>query len=114
MPSHLKLSSKRYTPPRFLPRSEQQLTSHTSLRAAVRRYFEEVRLADSKKDSRLSEARDVQYIVVDNEKEAVALENNLIKQWKPRVNIVLRDDKTYPYIKRTGEKYPRVYVTRRL
>jgi excinuclease ABC subunit C len=56
----------------------------------------------------------VDYILVDNEKEALALENNLIKQWKPRFNILLRDDKTYPYIKLTSEKYPRVYVTRRL
>src|SRR3981081_1945924 len=85
-----------------------------SLRARVRSYFAEDRLADSKTDSLLSEARDVDYILVDNEKEALALENNLIKQWKPRFNILLRDDKTYPYIKRTGEKFPRVFVTRRL
>ena len=62
----------------------------------------------------MAEARDIEYILVDNNKEALALENNLIKQWKPRFNILLRDDKTYPYIKLTNEKYPRVYVTRRL
>jgi excinuclease ABC subunit C len=85
-----------------------------SLRARVRSYFSEERLADVKTDTLIAEARDVDYILVDNEKEALALENNLIKQWKPRFNILLRDDKTYPYIKLTSEKYPRVYVTRRL
>src|SRR5204862_1652757 len=85
-----------------------------SLRSRVRSYFSEDRLADAKTDTLLSEARDVYYILVDNEKEPLALENNLIKQWKPRFNILLRDDKTYPYIKLTSEKYPRVYVTRRL
>src|SRR5260221_2432955 len=84
------------------------------LRSRVRSYFSDERLADVKTDTLISEARDVDYILVDNEKEALALENNLIKQWKPRFNILLRDDKTYPYIKLTSEKYPRVYVTRRL
>jgi excinuclease ABC subunit C len=85
-----------------------------SLRARVRSYLSDDKLADRKTGTLVSEAADVEYVVVDNNKEALALENNLIKQWKPRFNILLRDDKTYPYIKLTGEKYPRVYVTRRL
>ena len=85
-----------------------------SLRLRVRSYFSDDRLADTKTGTLISEAVDVDYILVDNNKEALALENNLIKQWKPRFNILLRDDKTYPYIKLTAEKYPRVYVTRRL
>jgi excinuclease ABC subunit C len=84
------------------------------LRNRVRSYFLDDKLADVKTGTLISEARDVDYILVDNEKEALALENNLIKQYKPRFNILLRDDKTYPYIKLTHEKYPRVYVTRRL
>ena len=84
------------------------------LRHRVRSYFSEDKLADVKTGTLISEARDIHYILVDNEKEALALENNLIKQYKPRFNILLRDDKTYPYIKLTNEKSPRVYVTRRL
>ena len=85
-----------------------------SLRLRVRSYFSDDRLADSKTGTLIADARDIDYILVDNNKEALALENNLIKQWKPRFNVLLRDDKTYPYIKLTAEKYPRVYVTRRL
>src|SRR6202034_1032712 len=85
-----------------------------NLRARVRSYFNVDRLADIKTGTLIGEARQIDFIQVDNEKEALALENNLIKQYKPRYNILLRDDKTYPYIKLTGEKYPRVYVTRRL
>ncbi len=85
-----------------------------NLRARVRSYFSDDRLAERKTGTLISDARDIEYILVDNNKEALALENNLIKQWKPRFNILLRDDKTFPYIKLTSEKYPRVYVTRRL
>jgi len=86
-----------------------------SLRARVRSYFSEGKWVDAKTGSLLREAVDVETIVVDNEPEALALENNLIKKHQPRFNVLLRDDKTYPYIKFTaGEKYPRVYVTRRL
>ena len=86
-----------------------------NLRSRVRSYFLEGKLADAKTGSLLREAVDIDYVVVDNEKEALALENNLIKQKKPRYNILLRDDKTYPYIKLTvSERYPRVFPTRRL
>ncbi|MGZ4827249.1 MAG: excinuclease ABC subunit UvrC [Terriglobales bacterium] len=85
------------------------------LRNRVRSYFVEGRAEDAKTGSLLREAVDVDYIVVDNEHEALALENNLIKQKKPRFNILLRDDKSYPYVKLTlGERFPRVFVTRRL
>jgi excinuclease ABC subunit C len=86
-----------------------------NLRARVRSYFVEGIAENAKTGTLLREAVDLDYIVLDNEREALALENNLIKQKKPRYNILLRDDKTYPYIKLTmGERYPRVYVTRRL
>jgi excinuclease ABC subunit C len=86
-----------------------------SLKHRVRSYFQESRPADEKRDLMLAAARDLETILVANEKEAMALENNLIKQFKPRYNVLLRDDKTYPYIKLTlAERFPRVYVTRRL
>src|SRR6476469_5885082 len=86
-----------------------------NLRNRVSSYFHEGRATDAKTGTLVREAVDVDYIVVANNKEALALENNLIKQKKPRYNILLRDDKTYPYVKLTlDERYPRVYVTRRL
>jgi len=86
-----------------------------NLRSRVASYFHEGRWEDAKTGTLVREAVDVDYIVVANNKEALALENNLIKQRKPRFNILLRDDKTYPYVKLTlSEKWPRVYVTRRL
>src|SRR6202023_3805240 len=86
-----------------------------SLRIRVRSYFLESSWQDAKTGSLVREIADLDYIVVDNVKEALALENNLIKQHKPKFNVLLRDDKTYPYIQYTAyEKYPRVYVTRRL
>ena len=86
-----------------------------NLRSRVASYFHEGRWTDAKTGTLIREAVDVDYIVVANNKEALALENNLIKQRKPRFNILLRDDKTYPYVKLTlGEHWPRVFVTRRL
>jgi len=86
-----------------------------SLRSRVRSYFSQGRWVDAKTGSLVREIADVETILVDTNREALALENNLIKQWKPRFNVLLRDDKTYPYIKYTAhEATPRVYVTRRL
>src|SRR5216117_3174042 len=86
-----------------------------NLRSRVATYFHEGRIADAKTGTLVREAVDVDYIVVANNKEALALENHLIKQKQSRFNILLRDDKTYPYVKLTlGERFPRVYVTRRL
>jgi excinuclease ABC subunit C len=86
-----------------------------SLRHRVKSYFLALRQADAKTGSLVREIADAEYIVVDNEREALALENNLIKQNKPKFNILLRDDKTYPYICFTAsEDFPHVFVTRRL
>ncbi len=87
-----------------------------NLRSRVRSYFLEANQINNRKTgSLMREAVDLDYIVVANEREALALENNLIKQRKPRFNILLRDDKTYPYIKLTmNDRHPKVFVTRRL
>ena len=86
-----------------------------SLRSRVRSYFLESRWVDAKTGSLAREIADLDTVVVDNEREALALEHSFIKQYKPKFNVILRDDKTYPYIKFTAsEKYPRVYFTRRV
>ncbi len=86
-----------------------------NLRSRVRSYFLESRWIDAKTGSLAREIADLETIVLGNDREALALEHNLIKQYRPKFNVVLRDDKTYPYIKFTAaEKYPRVYFTRRI
>ena len=86
-----------------------------SLRSRVRSYFLESSWVNAKTGSLAREIADLETIVVANEREALALEHNLIKRYKPKFNVLLRDDKTYPYIKLTmGEKYPRVYFTRKV
>src|SRR5689334_11849807 len=86
-----------------------------NLRSRVRSYFTESRWIDAKTGSLAREIADLETIVVGNEREALALEHNLIKKYRPKFNVLLRDDKTYPYIKFTSaEKYPRVYFTRRI
>ncbi|MGH9484113.1 MAG: excinuclease ABC subunit UvrC [Terriglobales bacterium] len=84
------------------------------LRARVRTYFLAGSAENAKTGSLLREAADFETIVVDTEAEALALENTLIKQHQPRFNVLLRDDKTYPYIRLSREDYARVYVTRRV
>jgi excinuclease ABC subunit C len=86
-----------------------------NLRSRVRSYFLESRWIDAKTGSLAREIADLETIVVGNEREALALENNLIKKYQPKFNVLLRDDKTYPYIRLTAaEKYPRVYFTRKI
>ena len=86
-----------------------------SLRNRVRSYFQESRSLDERKDQMMAAIADVEFIVTDTEGEALALENNLIKQNKPKYNVLLRDDKTYPYIKLTvNEPYPKALITRRV
>jgi len=85
-----------------------------SLRSRVRNYFGTDH-DDPKTRHLVSKIADIETIVVPSEAHALILEANLIKEYKPRFNISLRDDKSYPYIKVTvQEAFPRVYVTRRL
>jgi len=87
----------------------------SSLRGRVRSYFLESSWVNAKTGSLAREIADLETIIVGNPREALALEHNLIKKYKPKFNVVLRDDKTYPYIKLTiTDKYPRVYFTRRV
>src|SRR6202166_1984907 len=84
-----------------------------SLRSRVRSYFLESSWVNAKTGSLAREIADLETILVANAREALALEHNLIKQYRPKFNVLLRDDKTYPYIRFTAsEKFPRVYFTR--
>ena len=86
-----------------------------SLRNRVRTYFQDSRDLDPRLSQMLASVHDVEFVVTDTEGEALALENNLIKRHKPRYNVLLRDDKTYPYIRLTiNEPYPRAMITRRV
>jgi len=85
-----------------------------SLKRRVRQYFQSSRNNPPKVNAMVSHIHEFEYIIVDNEVEALILEANLIKKHKPKYNILLRDDKQYPYIKITNEKYPRVVKTRKV
>ncbi len=86
-----------------------------SLRSRVRSYFQESRPRDPKTEALVGQIRDLEYIVTGNELEALILESNLIKKHRPRYNIILRDDKHYPFLKlTTNEDFPRLIVARRV
>ena len=85
-----------------------------NLRNRVRQYFQKSRSVEPRIDRMLAKATDLDIIVTDSEVEALILEANLIKKLKPRYNVNLKDDKSYPYIVITNEPYPRVFVTRQI
>ena len=80
----------------------------------VHQYFVPPERLNTKTRILVSKIADVQYSVVDSEADALLLENNLIKQYKPRYNILLKDSKTYPWICVTADPYPKVFLTRRV
>ncbi len=84
------------------------------LHKRVAQYFVPPERLTTKTRILVSKIADAQYSVVDTEADALLLENNLIKQYKPRYNILLKDSKTYPWICVTGEEFPRVFITRRI
>ncbi len=83
-----------------------------NLRSRVRSYFQEGRPVNAKTVALMRKIADVEFIVTDTEVEALLLENTLIKQHRPKYNILLKDDKSYPFIRVTKEPYPRVFKTR--
>ena len=86
-----------------------------SLKNRVRQYFQSSRNMDPKVRAMVSHIEEFEYITTDTEMEALILENNLIKKYMPQYNVLLRDDKTFPYIKITvGEEYPRILKTRKI
>jgi len=85
-----------------------------ALKNRVKSYFQNKKHDSAKTKALVKNIADIDYILVDNEVEALILECNLIKEHRPKYNITLKDDKTYPYLKITNEDFPRVYVTRKV
>ncbi|HEY6952476.1 MAG TPA: excinuclease ABC subunit UvrC [Bacteroidota bacterium] len=84
-----------------------------NLRSRVRQYFQKSRAPEPRLESMIAKIVDVELVVTGSEVEALILEANLIKKLKPRYNVLLKDDKSYPYIVITNEPFPRIFVTRR-
>lgn len=85
-----------------------------NLKNRVRSYFQNSRNHDAKTRELVKRIADFEFIVVDNEVEALVLESNLIKKHKPRFNVLLKDDKQYPHLKMTNEPFPKVVITRKI
>ena len=85
-----------------------------NLKNRVRSYFQHSKNHDRKTRELVRRITDFEYIVVDNEVEALVLESNLIKKHKPRFNVLLKDDKQYPHLKMTREEFPKVVITRKI
>jgi len=85
-----------------------------NLKKRVASYFNKNQYDDKKTAVLVSRIADIQYTVVDTEFDALLLENNLIKEFKPRFNIDWKDDKTYPFIRLTKERFPKIFPTRNL
>ncbi len=85
-----------------------------NLRSRVRSYFQQGRPRDAKTRALVAKIADLEVIVTDSAVEALILEDTLIKKLRPRYNVLLKDDKSYPYIRVTSEPFPRVFATRRI
>lgn len=104
------------TPGCYLFKNAQQKVIYIGkakvLRNRVRQYFQDSKRDDLKLQVMVSKVSDLEIIETDSEVEALILESNLVKEYRPRYNIELKDDKSFPYIKVTNELFPRIYVTR--
>ena len=85
-----------------------------NLRARVRSYFQNKKHQSSKTITMMKNAHNLEWIVVENEVEALLTEANLIKEYRPRYNVLMKDDKSYPYIQITNEPFPQVLLTRKV
>lgn len=113
-----KLSNLPVQPGCYIYRDERERILYVgkakNLRNRVRQYFQSSRHQDAKTNELVSRISDLELIVTDNEIEALALESNLIKKYRPPFNILLKDDKQYPHIKITNEAAPRAIIARKI
>jgi excinuclease ABC subunit C len=114
-----KLSSIPFKPGVYIFKNEKEHVLYVgkakNLRSRLRSYFQKSSHLDPRKTAMIRNVKDFSYIVTDNELEALALEANLIKQYRPKFNVILRDDKNYPYLKLTvNEEWPRIEIVRRI